>query len=182
MLVLNLIPPSLVLTLCTIGVNIKQNVHSAHRVHVYFCVLYGSQNKQLLLPDATLTDGFLFPRSCVLTGRSSYIFQYNRFVFKRSCHCSGSYSSTSDNEVWVRCRVCPHVICGWKSDTCVGFSPSTSVSPRQYHSTSVLLPSRYCFYQKDKRAKPRNLQTKQRSFGCWNGTGQASPCILFFVF
>jgi hypothetical protein len=69
MRILNLIPPSLVLTLCTIGVNNKKIVHPVHRVHVFFCVIYGSQNKQLLLPDATLTDGFLFPRRSVLIGR-----------------------------------------------------------------------------------------------------------------
>jgi len=131
------------LALCTIGFNIKEIVRSAHRVHVYFSVLYGSQNKQLLLPDVTLTN-FYSPEGMCLLGGLSYIFHCNHFVFKRPCHCSGSYSSTSHDEVWVQCRVCPHVICGRSSATGEGVFPSTSVPPpppRQYHSTSVLLSS-----------------------------------------
>ena len=50
-----LIPPSLLLTLCTFGANIKKIVHSSHRVHLYFCVSYGFQNKSYYCPDATLT-------------------------------------------------------------------------------------------------------------------------------
>jgi hypothetical protein len=48
------------------------------------CVLYGSQNKQQLLPYKTLTDRFLQPKRRVFTARyalSPYIKQI-RFVFK----------------------------------------------------------------------------------------------------
>jgi hypothetical protein len=48
------------------------------------CVLYGSQNKQQLLPYKTLTDWLLYPKWRVFTARyalSPYIKQI-RFVFK----------------------------------------------------------------------------------------------------
>jgi hypothetical protein len=48
------------------------------------CVLYGSQNKQQLLPYKTLTDWFLYPKWRVFTARyalSPYTKQI-RFVFK----------------------------------------------------------------------------------------------------
>ena len=49
------------------------------------CVLYGSQNKQQLLPYTALTDWFLYPKWRVFTVRyalSPCITQI-RFVFKR---------------------------------------------------------------------------------------------------
>jgi hypothetical protein len=51
---------------------------------LHLCVLYGSQNKQQLLPYKTLRDWFLYPRWRVFTARyalSPYIKQI-RFVFK----------------------------------------------------------------------------------------------------
>jgi len=76
-----------------------------------------------------------------LQGGWSYIFHFNHFVFKRPCRCTGSYSSTSHDEVWVQCGVCPHVICGRSSDTgegffseYFGFPPSVS-----FHQCSVIV-------------------------------------------
>jgi hypothetical protein len=48
------------------------------------CVLYGSENKEQLLPCTTLKDCFLYPRIRVFTARyglSPYI-KHTRFVLK----------------------------------------------------------------------------------------------------
>ena len=68
-------------------------------------------------------------------------------------------------EVRIRTQVSSCEICGGQSGRVTGFSLSTSVSPCPYHSTFALYssPSTCCSYQKDKRAKPRNLRTKQCS-------------------
>ena len=156
------------LALCTIGFNIKEIVRSAHRVHVYFSVLYGSQNKQLLLPDVTLTN-FYSPEGMCLLGGLSYIFHCNHFVFKRPCHCSGSYSSTSHDEVWVQCRVCPHVICGRSSATGEGVFPSTSAPP-----PVSIIPPVFCYRLNTavtRRTSAQSLETfKQNSFRSAVGT------------
>jgi len=48
-----------------------------------------------------------------------------------------------------------------QTDTETDSCPSTSAFPSQYHSAIALCSSssRYCYYQKDKRAKPANLET-----------------------
>jgi hypothetical protein len=48
-----------------------------------------------------------------------------------------------------------------QTDTETDSCPSTSAVPSQYHSTIAPLSSlsRYCYYQKDKRDKPGNLET-----------------------
>jgi hypothetical protein len=70
-----------VVTLLTIRFNIKK-LYVVPTLRL--CVLYGSQNKQQLVPYKTLTDWFLQPKWRVFTARyalSPYIKQI-RFVFK----------------------------------------------------------------------------------------------------
>ena len=50
------------LTLYTLGVNIKKIVHSAHRVHVYFCVLNGSQKKTAIIAQYTINRLIFIPQ------------------------------------------------------------------------------------------------------------------------
>jgi hypothetical protein len=62
-------------------------------------------------------------------------------------------------EAWVRSWAGPCEVCGCQIGSGAGFSPSTSVLPCQYHSTSAacLFSSQGCSYQKDKQTKPGNL-------------------------
>jgi hypothetical protein len=62
-------------------------------------------------------------------------------------------------EALVRSRVSPREICGGRSGTGTGVSPTTLVLPCQYHSTNVPYSflSTCSSYLKDKRVKPGNL-------------------------
>jgi len=62
--------------------------------------------------------------------------------------------------------------------------PVLRLPPYQYHSTNApyLSPYWYYFYQKDKRAKGGNLQTKQSSFGYRDSAGQNTALILLSEF
>ena len=51
--------------------------------------------------------------------------------------------------------VSPCGTCRGPSTTDTGFSPSTAVSPCQYHSTNALYSSTCCSYQEDEGAKSR---------------------------
>jgi len=76
-------------------------------------------------------------------------------------------------EVRVWSQVSPCGICGGQYGTRASFSPSTPVSPCQYHFTDAprSFLSTVSPYQKDKLAKPGNLK-EQTSFVCrehWMG-------------
>jgi len=88
-----------VVTICTTSLTLSI-LRSAHTV--YLCVLYGSQNKQWLLPIQHSLAVFITERECLLCG-TDWIFKYT--------------------------QRCSREICGGKSGTMTGLSPSTSVSP-----------------------------------------------------
>jgi len=54
-------------------------------------------------------------------------------------------------------------MCGAQSGTVTGFSPRTPVLCCRYHSTDTphSSPTTCCSYQKDKRTRPGDLQTKR---------------------
>jgi hypothetical protein len=98
---------------------------------------------------------------CEVRTKVWYIIWINVSILSDSAllHVVDSRSFTMVNR--VRSRVSPFGIRGGLSDTLTGLSPSTSVLPRQYHSTDARYWSLFsrCFYHKNKHAKSGKLQT-----------------------
>jgi hypothetical protein len=73
----------------------------------------------------------------------------------------------------------PCNICGGERDIATRFSLSNAVLPRQFHPTIAPYSSWNRSYQKDKRAKPRNLPKKQFCF--WHRRRKARGCKSTFT-
>jgi len=96
--------------------------------------------------------------------RHYFLYSVNWFVFITETECLSSVMGhvkaqvVSRRSLAAEARVQSQVMCGQNS-IATDFSPSISVCPRPYHSTdaSYSCSSTGSPYQKDKRAKHRNL-------------------------
>ena len=135
--------------------------------HSVFMSSYDSHNKQLIFPHISNGIVFIMQIECVICEvRTGFVCIIQIYLNAKA----GVWSRGSSCGIW-----------GGHNGSGKAFSPSTSVSPCQYHSTSTLYsvsPCQYhstnaphsssstcCSYLKDKRAMPGNLPKQQYCFG-----------------
>jgi len=124
-----------------------------HTIHSVFMSSYHSHNKQLIFPHISNGTVFIMKIECVICEvRTGFVCIIRMYLNAKA----GVWSRGSSCGIW-----------GGQSGSGKAFSPSTCVSPCQYHSTNDphSSSSTCCSYLKDERAKPGNLPNQQCCFG-----------------